>query len=64
MIAPVATSTADLVRELERLPARPSAAVRVLWMVDDPNASAQDLAAAWQVYGAARACGVGAVVEL
>ena len=46
MIAPVATSTADLVRELERLPARPSAAVRVLWMVDDPTSSSQDLAAA------------------
>lgn len=46
MITPVATSTADLIRELERLPARPSAAIRVLWMVDDPNASAADLAAA------------------
>src|SRR5687767_6485344 len=42
----VMTTTADLIRELERLPARPSAAVRVLWMVDDPNASAADLAAA------------------
>lgn len=46
MSTTVVTSTADLIRELERLPARPSAAVRVLWMVDDPHASAADLAAA------------------
>jgi HD-like signal output (HDOD) protein len=36
--------TPNLVEELERLPAEPSAAMRVLWLADDPNSSSDDLA--------------------
>lgn len=43
--AGAATTIPALIRELERLPAQPSAAVRVLWMADDPNSSSEDLAA-------------------
>jgi putative nucleotidyltransferase with HDIG domain len=35
-----------LVRELERMPAQPTAATRVLWLTSDPNSSSNDLAAA------------------
>src|SRR5919197_4470276 len=40
------TSTPLLIRQLERLPTNPTAAVRVLWLADDPNSSSEDLAAA------------------
>jgi putative nucleotidyltransferase with HDIG domain len=39
-------TTPLLIRQLERLPANPTAAVRVLWLADDPNSSSEDLAAA------------------
>ena len=42
----VSTSTPLLIRQLERLPTNPTAAVRVLWLADDPNSSSEDLAAA------------------
>ena len=42
----IATSTPVLIRQLERLPTNPTAAVRVLWLADDPNTSSEDLAAA------------------
>ena len=35
-----------LIEELERLPAQPSVAVRTVWVADQPNSSAKDLAAA------------------
>lgn len=35
-----------LIEELERLPAQPSIAMRVVWIADDPHSSAKDLAAA------------------
>lgn len=35
-----------LIEELERLPAQPSIAMRVVWIADDPQSSAKDLAAA------------------
>lgn len=35
-----------LVREMEQLPAHPTAAARVLWIADDPTSSATDLAGA------------------
>lgn len=44
-----ATQTAlvdALIEELERLPAQPSIAMRVLWIADDPSSSAKDLASA------------------
>lgn len=41
----VMATTTTLVRELERLPAEPTAAMRVLWLADDPNSSSDDLAA-------------------
>jgi putative nucleotidyltransferase with HDIG domain len=41
----VVATTTTLVRELERLPAEPTAAMRVLWLADDPNSSSDDLAA-------------------
>ena len=40
----VPTSTPLLIRQLERLPTNPTAAVRVLWLADDPNSSSEDLA--------------------
>ena len=42
----IATSTPLLIRQLERLPTNPTAAVRVLWLADDPSSSSEDLAAA------------------
>jgi putative nucleotidyltransferase with HDIG domain len=42
----VAASTPLLIRQLERLPANPTAAVRVLWLTDDPSSSSEDLAVA------------------
>ena len=35
-----------LIEELERLPAQPSIAMRVVWIADDPHSSAKDLGAA------------------
>ena len=35
-----------LIEQLERLPAQPSVAVRTVWVADQPNSSAKDLAAA------------------
>jgi putative nucleotidyltransferase with HDIG domain len=35
-----------LIEELERLPAQPSVAVRTVWVADQPNSSAKDLAGA------------------
>lgn len=35
-----------LIEELERLPAQPSIAMRVVWIADDPSSSAKDLAGA------------------
>jgi HD-like signal output (HDOD) protein len=35
-----------LIEELERLPAQPSIAMRVVWIADDPHSSAKDLASA------------------
>src|SRR5256885_17013670 len=35
-----------LIEELERRPAQPSVAVRTVWVADQPNSSAKDLAAA------------------
>ena len=37
--------TQQLVRELERLPAAPTAAMRILWIADDADSSADDLGA-------------------
>lgn len=36
----------ELIEELERLPAHPSVAMKVVWVADDPSASSDDLAAA------------------
>ena len=36
--------TAQLLRQLERVPTEPTAAVRVLWLTDDPESSSDDLA--------------------
>lgn len=49
-IAPTERLTEDrLLAELERLPAQQAAAVRVLYVADDPTSSASDLAAAVRV---------------
>ena len=46
-LAPTERLTEDrLLAELERLPAQQAAAVRVLYVADDPTSSASDLAAA------------------
>jgi putative nucleotidyltransferase with HDIG domain len=43
---PITTALIDaLIEELERLPAQPSIAMRVVWIADDPGSSAKDLAA-------------------
>lgn len=43
---PMTTALIDaLIEELERLPAQPSVAMRVVWVADDPASSAKDLAA-------------------
>jgi HD-like signal output (HDOD) protein len=39
-------TTAALVRELEALPSRPTAAMRIMWMVDDPEVGSAELAVA------------------
>ena len=42
---PTTTALVDaLIEELERLPAQPSIAMRVVWIADDPGSSAKDLA--------------------
>lgn len=44
---PTTTALVDaLIEELERLPAQPSIAMRVVWIADDPGSSAKDLSGA------------------
>jgi putative nucleotidyltransferase with HDIG domain len=40
----VGRTVAELLDELERLPAQPTAALRLLWLTDDPSSSSEDLA--------------------
>jgi HD-like signal output (HDOD) protein len=45
MTIAAANRTDQLIRELERLPAEPTAAMRILWIADDSDSSADDLGA-------------------
>jgi HD-like signal output (HDOD) protein len=45
-VSTVCPTTNALVRELESLPARPTAAIEIMWMVDDPEVGSAELAVA------------------